>query len=133
MFVRTTSLISRSLRNNSKFYSHKSISNLLVRSKNKMNNSSHLVQQPEASEALLLCSSNNSSSSSLRQYVTATHNSKEEMKRWSWTWWKEWTIIIAVFGITGSTTVRIVRPIVTNVFGVEGNYHNNNYTSYMFY
>ncbi|CAB4489211.1 uncharacterized protein OCT59_023289 [Rhizophagus irregularis] len=122
MFVRTTSLISRSLRNNTKFYSHKSISNLLVRSKNKMNNSSHLVQQHEASEALLLCSSNNSSSSSLRQYVTSTHNSKDEMKRWSWTWWKEWTIIIAVFGITGSTTVRIVRPIVTNVFGVEGSF-----------
>ncbi|PKC73751.1 hypothetical protein RhiirA1_410161 [Rhizophagus irregularis] len=73
-----------------------------------MNNSSHLVQQHEASEALLLCSSNNSSSSSLRQYVTSTHN--------------KWTIIIAVFGITGSTTVRIVRPIVTNVFGVEGSF-----------
>jgi hypothetical protein len=121
MFFRTTTLISRSLRNNTRFYSHKSISNLLIRSKNKMNSSSHLVQ-PEASESLLLCSSNNSSSSSMRQYVTTAHNSREEeMKRWSWTWWKEWTIIIAVFGITGSTTVRIVKPIVTNVFGVEGN------------
>ncbi|GES94510.1 4-hydroxyphenylpyruvate dioxygenase-like protein [Rhizophagus clarus] len=87
-----------------------------------MNNSSPLLQQSEASEPLLLCSSNNNSSSSLRQYATAAHDNKEEMKRWSWAWWKEWTIIIAVFGITGSTTVRIVRPIVTNVFGVEGSF-----------
>src|SRR2546430_216606 len=110
MLVRTTSLISRSLRNNAKFYSHKNISNFLLRSKNKMNNSSQLAQYPEANESLLLYSSNNSSSSSLnvRQYATAAHNNNEgEMKRWSWTWWKEWTIIIVVFGITGSTTVRI--------------------------
>ncbi|RIA94366.1 hypothetical protein C1645_566860 [Glomus cerebriforme] len=124
MFVRTTSLISRSFRSNTKFCSNKNISNFLLRSKNKMSNSSHLAQHPEI-EPLLLCSSNNSSSSSLnaRQYATATHKSKEEgMKRWSWTWWKEWTIIFVVFGITGSTTVKIVRPIVTNVFGIEGSF-----------
>ncbi|CAG8703851.1 16947_t:CDS:2 [Gigaspora margarita] len=43
----------------------------------------------------------------------------EELKRWSWRWWKEWTIIFIVFGITGSTTVRIVRPLLTNVLGIE--------------
>src|SRR4051794_25121046 len=127
MFARTTStFISRSLHNNTnlKTFSSKNISNsLLFRSKNKMNNSSCLTL--EVNEPLLHYSSNNSSSSSLnvKRYATATHNSEEEaMKRWSWTWWKEMTIIIAVFAITGSTTVRIVRPIVTKVFGIEGNF-----------
>src|ERR1051325_4111144 len=127
MFVRTlalTTLISRSIRNNtnSKTFYNKNISSfLLFRSKITMNNSSHSAL--EVNEPLLY-SSNNSSNSSLnvRQYTTSAHNSgEEEMKRWSWTWWKEMTIIIAVFAITGSTTVRIVRPIVTNVFGIEGN------------
>jgi hypothetical protein len=123
MFART--LISRSLRNSikSKTFSNKNISNfLLFRSKSKMNNSSHLTF--EVNEPLLHYSSRNSSSSSLnlRQYATTARSSEEtKMKRWSWTWWKEMTIIITVFAITGSTTVRIVRPIVTNVFGIEGN------------
>src|SRR5579859_6061152 len=106
MFVRTTSLIYRSLRNDTKFYSKKNISNLLPRSKSKMNNNNNtsLAQCHEVNEPLLHYSSNNSSNVSLniRQYTCAAKN--EEMKRWSWTWWREWTIIFIVFGITGSTT-----------------------------
>lgn len=52
----------------------------------------------------------------------------EELKRWSWRWWKEWTIIFIVFGITGSTTVRIVRPLLTNVLGIEGGWIDGPWT-----
>ncbi|CAG8499504.1 17230_t:CDS:2, partial [Acaulospora morrowiae] len=73
-------------------------------------------------EPLLPFSNNESASStSARQYSTETSKAKE-LERWSWPWWKEWAIIFIVFGITGSTTVRIVRPIVTNVFGIEGSF-----------
>ncbi|CAG8449006.1 17902_t:CDS:2 [Funneliformis caledonium] len=89
-----------------------------------MNDSVLTQQRPEVNESLLHYQSNNSSGSSLnaRQYVTKSGCEQEEMKRWSWTWWKELTIILTVFAITGSTTVRIVRPIVTNVFGIEGGF-----------
>ncbi|CAJ0899743.1 6061_t:CDS:2 [Entrophospora sp. SA101] len=31
----------------------------------------------------------------------------------------EWVIRFIVFGITGSTTVRVVRPIVNDIFGID--------------
>ncbi|CAI2164197.1 14032_t:CDS:2 [Funneliformis geosporum] len=153
MFIRTSTLLSRTLlRNSTKFhsktiYSNKVISNfsnkgfqnnnfhqaarknisplsIPFRSKYKMNDTILTQQRPEVNESLLHYQSNNGSSNSLnaRQYVTRNGCEQEEIKRWSWTWWKEFTIILTVFAITGSTTVRIVRPIVTHVFGIEGGF-----------
>ncbi|CAG8535321.1 6993_t:CDS:2 [Ambispora gerdemannii] len=81
-----------------------------------------------------LLSPNNASPN--RNYSTSSHdennldntkdsghsNNHAELTRWSLAWWKEWTIIFIVFGITGSTTVRCVRPIVTNLLGIEGSF-----------
>ncbi|KAG0309548.1 hypothetical protein BGZ98_001289 [Dissophora globulifera] len=33
-------------------------------------------------------------------------------ERFSFNWWKEWTIIMGVFAVTGSSTVMIVRPLL---------------------
>ncbi|CAG8644411.1 21160_t:CDS:2 [Cetraspora pellucida] len=74
--------------------------------------------------------SNNSSTITLgtKKYSTNTSTTTEELERWSWKWWKEWTIIFIVFGITGSTTVRIVRPVVTNVLGIDGGFIDGPWT-----
>ncbi|CAG8593582.1 5711_t:CDS:1, partial [Ambispora leptoticha] len=62
----------------------------------------------------------NDVSESTTTAINSEHsNSHPELTRWSWAWWKEWTIIFIVFGITGSTTVRCVRPLVSNLFGIE--------------
>ncbi|CAG8495672.1 5120_t:CDS:2 [Dentiscutata erythropus] len=58
----------------------------------------------------------------------AAPTTTEELKRWSWRWWKEWAIIFIVFGITGSTTVRIVRPVLTNILGIEGGFIDGPWT-----
>ena len=129
-----SSFSNRGIQNNNfhqSTYRNTSSLSIPFRPKNKMSNGSYLTQQQrtEVNESLLHYQSNNSSSSSLnvRQYATDNNSGNDgeqkEMKRWSWTWWKEFTIIITVFAITGSTTVRIVRPIVTNVFGIEGKYY----------
>ncbi|KAK9768309.1 hypothetical protein K7432_001147 [Basidiobolus ranarum] len=44
------------------------------------------------------------------------------LTRWSWPWWKEWSIIMTVFAITGSSTVKVVRPVLKDVLGVEGSF-----------
>ncbi|KAG0013763.1 hypothetical protein BGZ80_010868 [Entomortierella chlamydospora] len=38
----------------------------------------------------------------------------EEMTkvRFSFNWWKEWTIIMGVFAVTGSSTVMVVKPVL---------------------
>ncbi|CAG8495032.1 5225_t:CDS:2 [Paraglomus occultum] len=70
----------------------------------------------------------NANNASMRTYSSSSptpplaDSAAGTLKRWSWLWWKEWTIIFAVFAVTGSTTVRVVRPIVTNVFGIEGSF-----------
>ncbi|KAF9898389.1 hypothetical protein BX616_004097, partial [Lobosporangium transversale] len=40
----------------------------------------------------------------------------EEMTkdRFSFNWWKEWTIIMGVFAVTGSSTVIVVRPLLND-------------------
>jgi len=40
--------------------------------------------------------------------------------RWSYEWWKETALIFFIFGITGSTTMHFVRPIMHTIFGLEG-------------
>ncbi|KAF9990411.1 hypothetical protein BGZ75_001893 [Mortierella antarctica] len=46
----------------------------------------------------------------------------EEMTkvRFSFNWWKEWVIIMGVFAVTGSSTVMFVKPILKDVFKLEG-------------
>ncbi|KAF9965151.1 hypothetical protein BGZ70_005331 [Mortierella alpina] len=46
----------------------------------------------------------------------------EEMTkvRFSFNWWKEWAIIMGVFAVTGSSTVMFVKPILKDVFKLEG-------------
>ncbi|KAG0044133.1 hypothetical protein BGZ83_010640, partial [Gryganskiella cystojenkinii] len=46
----------------------------------------------------------------------------EEMTRvrFSYNWWKEWTIIMGVFAVTGSSTVMVVKPVLKEVFKLEG-------------
>lgn len=40
--------------------------------------------------------------------------------RWSLGWWKEMALIFTVFGITGSGSMYIVRPMLHSVAGLEG-------------
>ncbi|KAF9113322.1 hypothetical protein BGX27_001772 [Mortierella sp. AM989] len=40
--------------------------------------------------------------------------------RFSYNWWKEWTIIMAVFAVTGSSTVMVVKPVLKEVFKLDG-------------
>ncbi|GJJ72165.1 hypothetical protein EMPS_04522 [Entomortierella parvispora] len=46
----------------------------------------------------------------------------EEMTRvrFSYNWWKEWTIIMGVFAVTGSSTVMVVKPVLKEVFQLDG-------------
>jgi hypothetical protein len=37
-------------------------------------------------------------------------------------WWKDNLVVITVFGITGSTTVSVVRPCLKS-FGITGNFY----------
>jgi len=36
--------------------------------------------------------------------------------------WKEWSIIMAVFAITGSSSVKLTRPVVDAVTAVKGSW-----------
>ncbi|KAF9399229.1 hypothetical protein BGX21_006604 [Mortierella sp. AD011] len=40
--------------------------------------------------------------------------------RFSFNWWKEWTIIMGVFAVTGSSTVMVVKPVLKEVFKLDG-------------
>jgi len=40
--------------------------------------------------------------------------------RWSLRWWGEYALIFTVFGITGSSALYFVRPLLGSVFGIEG-------------
>ncbi|KAF9308012.1 hypothetical protein BG000_003002 [Podila horticola] len=40
--------------------------------------------------------------------------------RFSYNWWKEWTIIMGVFAVTGSSTVMVVKPVLKEVFNLDG-------------
>ncbi|TPX56443.1 hypothetical protein SpCBS45565_g08407 [Spizellomyces sp. 'palustris'] len=42
--------------------------------------------------------------------------------RFSKGWWWDWGVVFLVFAITGSTTMRVVRPLVSQLFGVEGTF-----------
>ncbi|KAI8821693.1 uncharacterized protein EV422DRAFT_526596 [Fimicolochytrium jonesii] len=42
--------------------------------------------------------------------------------RFSKGWWWDWSVIFLVFGITGSTTVRVVKPFLERVLGIEGTF-----------
>ncbi|CAH1759572.1 8410_t:CDS:2 [Entrophospora sp. SA101] len=58
-------------------------------------------------------------------FINVDNNNKivlenNKFERWSWLWWINSIIRIFIFAITGSTTVKIVRPIVVGVFGIEG-------------
>ncbi|CAG8513643.1 4052_t:CDS:2 [Diversispora eburnea] len=103
---------------------------LLLPQKKMNNNLFSTTSNAEVREPLLPYINDNNNNSSLitsrRKFSTSSNNSNddtsptsEELKRWSWVWWKEWTIIFIVFGITGSTTVRLVRPLLNNVLGIE--------------
>ncbi|KAF9924752.1 hypothetical protein FBU30_005355 [Linnemannia zychae] len=48
----------------------------------------------------------------------------EEMTkvRFSFNWWKEWTIIMGVFAVTGSTSVMFVKPLLKEVFKLDGSW-----------
>ncbi|TPX62975.1 hypothetical protein PhCBS80983_g00116 [Powellomyces hirtus] len=42
--------------------------------------------------------------------------------RFSQGWWKDWSVVFIVFAITGSTTVRVVKPLLSKLFGIEGTF-----------
>lgn len=44
-----------------------------------------------------------------------------ELEKYSREWWKEWAIIFTVFSITGSSSMKITRPVVTYLAG-EGTF-----------
>ncbi|KAJ3374871.1 hypothetical protein HDU92_000845, partial [Lobulomyces angularis] len=41
------------------------------------------------------------------------------LEKYSLTWWVEWTKVMSVFAITGSSTVKILRPTL-EYFGIVG-------------
>jgi hypothetical protein len=51
----------------------------------------------------------------------------QDLKRWSLPWVKDKAIVFLVFGITGSTTVSIVRPTLS-LFGVTGSFIDGPWT-----
>ncbi|KAG0225707.1 hypothetical protein BGW41_004582 [Actinomortierella wolfii] len=51
---------------------------------------------------------------------TLSHHEEMTKVKFSYNWWKEWTIIMTVFAITGSSSVYFVKPILKNVLKLEG-------------
>ncbi|KAF9164666.1 hypothetical protein DFQ26_001197 [Actinomortierella ambigua] len=49
-----------------------------------------------------------------------SHHEEMTKVRFSHNWWKEWAVIMTVFAITGSSSVYFVKPILKNVFQLEG-------------
>merc|ERR1711971_580896 len=45
-----------------------------------------------------------------------------EYEKWTWKWGAEWGLRSVVFGITGTTTMLVVRPTVTNILHLEGSF-----------
>ncbi|KAF8975421.1 hypothetical protein BGZ46_009137 [Entomortierella lignicola] len=52
--------------------------------------------------------------SSTTSKVPLTFHEEMTKVRFSYNWWKEWSIIMVVFAVTGSSTVMVVRPLLKN-------------------
>lgn len=81
---------------------------------------------PREDQQPLTSSSSSSSNSPISTAQTNNQGGNEqqsgpkdphEYPRYSSDWWKEWTIIFIVFSITGSTSVKFTRPLVTSIMG----------------
>lgn len=40
--------------------------------------------------------------------------------RFTWAWWGEQALVCTVFGITGSSSMLLARPVLAHVVGVQG-------------
>ncbi|KAF9428282.1 hypothetical protein BGZ76_001992 [Entomortierella beljakovae] len=58
--------------------------------------------------------------SSTATKVPLTFHEEMTKVRFSFNWWKEWTIIMGVFAVTGSSTVFFVKPVLKDVLSLEG-------------
>ncbi|KAK9703756.1 hypothetical protein K7432_010569 [Basidiobolus ranarum] len=84
---------------------------------------------PSASNHESSCSSNFSSVNSShqdRKHLLSPQG--KELIRWSWPWWKEYAVIMTVFSITGSSTMRLVRLGLKNLLGIEGTLRDGPWT-----
>ncbi|KAJ3183879.1 hypothetical protein HDU87_005995 [Geranomyces variabilis] len=63
-----------------------------------------------------------SSSASKAAQLLASAPTPTIHPRFSRGWWQDWSVVFVVFAITGSTTVRIVKPLLSNLFGIEGTF-----------
>jgi len=62
------------------------------------------------------------SSSSFSQFWKSFLAPKPMPDRWSAAWYREMVLICTVFAITGSSTMVVVRPAVSNCLGLEGSF-----------
>ncbi|KAF9291851.1 hypothetical protein BGZ68_001843 [Mortierella alpina] len=65
-------------------------------------------------------SSQAASAAATASKIPLTFHEEMTKVRFSFNWWKEWTIIMGVFAVTGSSTVMFVKPILKDVFKLEG-------------
>ncbi|KAL1923523.1 uncharacterized protein VTP21DRAFT_8503 [Calcarisporiella thermophila] len=58
-----------------------------------------------------------------RSFATTTSGKPQHTER-NWQWWRDWTVRMAVFAVTGSSSLYVTRPILKNVLGVEGSWRD---------
>ncbi|KAG5456386.1 MAG: hypothetical protein BJ554DRAFT_3887 [Olpidium bornovanus] len=61
-----------------------------------------------------------------RGFLTAPFRDRtpdfSKLERFSPSWWKEWGVVMAVFAVTGSSTMLLVRPFVNDFMGFKGTF-----------
>lgn len=76
---------------------------------------------PPSSSKPPLQTTTQQSNSRVKEFWSRWIAEKPFPDRWSLQWWWEMAIIFTVFGITGSSSLFFVRPLMGKVLGVEGN------------
>ncbi|KAF9171945.1 hypothetical protein BGX20_006636 [Mortierella sp. AD010] len=66
----------------------------------------------ESSHVTATTASASASASASAAKTPLTFHEEMTKVRFSFNWWKEWTIIMGVFAVTGSSTVMVVKPVL---------------------
>jgi len=65
-------------------------------------------------------SEKDSSAKGEKKKVPASYDSEVLLEQYSTDWWRDRLMILLVFSLTGTTVVRIVRPFLNKVVGLQG-------------
>lgn len=97
--------------------------NNTVTNDNKTNKTNNNNVTTNTVDSTITNSTNNTTNpeiSSFRRFYQSYTAPRPAYPRYSYNWWREILIVFIVFGVTGSSSLYVVKPLIKSVFGVDG-------------